>query len=192
MTTYFWSDLHFDDHKVAGERGFSSTSAHDNAVIAAWARTVTAADTVWVTGDLAFDDPTQALEILRWLPGTKHLVYGNHDTAHPMHANAASERIRYEAVFETAAPSALISLGGRDTMLSHFPYTSGKLRERHAVHRLQDRGMWLVHGHVHQEWRRRGQQINCGVDMWPDGPVPEATLAAIMTGHELNLARKAA
>lgn len=192
MSTFFWSDLHFDDLKVAAERGYADTGTHDNAIISAWMQTVTAADTVWLTGDLAFDDPTQALEILRWLPGTKHLVYGNHDTAHPMHANAAAERIRYEAVFETAAPSALITIGGQNTMLSHFPYASGKLRERHAVHRLEDNGMWLVHGHVHQEWRRRKQQINCGVDMWPDGPVSEQTLTAIMLSYELNSGRKAA
>lgn len=192
MSTFFWSDLHFDDAGVAAERGYADSGAHDNDIIKAWTRTVTDADTVWLTGDLAFDEPTQALEILRWLPGTKHLVYGNHDTAHPLHANAAGERARYEAVFETAAPSARIRIGDRDVLLSHFPYSTGKVRERYAKHRLTDEGLWLIHGHVHEEWRRRGNQINCGVDMWPEGPVLESTLSAMMQNHDLSLEKDAA
>lgn len=192
MTVFFWADLHFNDPRIAAERGFPGTGEHDNHVIAAWSGTVTDADTVWVAGDLSFDDPTQALEILRWLPGRKHLVLGNHDTAHPMHANAAAELARYLDVFDTVSPSAQITLEGRDVSLSHFPYSTGKARERYADHRLTDQGAWLVHGHVHEEWRRRNRQINCGVDMWPGGPVAAQTLTSIMDSYEDSLQQDAA
>jgi calcineurin-like phosphoesterase family protein len=183
-TTFYWSDLHFGQHDVADERGFTSPDLHDDHLIDAWLRTVSDADNIWLLGDLALASPARALEIIRYLPGTKHLILGNHDRAHPMHPDAHRHHARYRDVFASVATMARHDLGGHDVMLSHFPYRDdSRTRDRYRQYRLRNEGRWLIHGHVHDEFAVEDRQINAGVDQWMDGPATAGQLLALISGN---------
>jgi calcineurin-like phosphoesterase family protein len=170
---YYWSDPHFGHTLVARLRGFQNAEQHDAYLIDRWQATVSKRDSVWILGDLAMSSPAAALGILKELPGTKHLILGNHDSAHPMHRRSHRQQYRYFEVFDSVQTMARHHLEGQEFMLSHFPYVgdhAGK-EDRYTQYRLLDQGLPLIHGHVHGEWKVRGRQVNVGVDHWMDGPV---------------------
>lgn len=70
---YVIADLHLDHAKVAEARGFATTQAHDDALVAAWNSVVRNRDVVYVLGDVFRVDRVPELH------GTKKLALGNHD-----------------------------------------------------------------------------------------------------------------
>ena len=182
---FYWSDLHIGHSIVVPDRGFTSTDEHDDALADAWCRTVTKRDSVWLLGDLAASTPRPALELLAKLPGTKHLIAGNHDPAHPLHGDSHRQQRRYLEVFASVHTSGLRRIGNHMALLSHFPYEGDGLSrtDRYSQWRLRDEGGWLIHGHVHQAWKVKGRQINVGVDHWPE-PVSAEELDHIMTAQK--------
>lgn len=173
-TVHYWADLHFGHEFVAKLRGYESAEAHDQAIIAAWQEAVHPRDTIWILGDLAASSPTHALGIIRQLPGTKHLIAGNHDRCHPMHRDAHRQQRKYLEVFASVQPFARQRINGTEIMLSHFAYQGDHADrvDRYQQYRLRDRGMPLIHGHVHDEWKANCStngtpQINVGFDHWP-------------------------
>lgn len=44
--------------------------------------------------------------------------------------------------------------------------------------------MWLLHGHVHDQWQVNGRQINVGVDVWDYRPVEVGRLAELIAAEE--------
>jgi calcineurin-like phosphoesterase family protein len=169
---FFWSDLHIRHGLVAADRGFATTADHDEAIAEAWIETVTKRDSVWLLGDNASSNPAPALDLLAKLPGTKHLVAGNHDPVHPLYPDSHRFQRRYMDVFSSVQIAGQRRLGTHTALLSHFPYEGdGPDRaDRYSQWRLRDEGRWLIHGHVHQAWKIKGRQINVGVDHW-DRPV---------------------
>lgn len=169
MSVWFTSDPHFGHRLVAGLRGFESTEAHDQELAERWAERVRASDHVWVLGDLAASSPTHALDVLRSLPGIKHLVSGNHD----------KWQRRYLDVFASVQPFARRKIEGADVMLSHFPYLVDREEPRHMQYRLRDEGAWLLHGHLHSAERiTSAREIHVGVDAWGHAPVNLTAIAA--------------
>ena len=84
------------------------------------------------------------------------------------------------------------TLADRTLRLCHFPYEGDHGDEdRYPEHRPIDDGRWLLHGHVHEEWRQRGRMINVGVDAWAGQPVSEEQLAELIDAGERNLDRRA-
>lgn len=73
MTEFFLADMHFGNVTNARKRGFAGPSAMDEVIVAGWRSRVADGDLVWVLGDVG------AIEPLRSLPDTKHLVLGNDD-----------------------------------------------------------------------------------------------------------------
>jgi calcineurin-like phosphoesterase family protein len=143
---------------------------------------------VWVLGDIAVADLDGALEKIQALPGTKHLISGNHDPSHPMHRKAAASQKRMLTAFDSVQPFARRRIDGEDVLLSHFPYNGpgGDRGEiRYPQWRLPDLGAWLLHGHTHMEdQRRHGKQIHVGVDAWDLTPVPVGTITELMKEEE--------
>jgi calcineurin-like phosphoesterase family protein len=165
MTTYRTSDTHLGDLKVALDRGFDTVAAHDEWATGLWRDVIKPTDQVIVLGDLG--RPAHALPILGALPGTKHLVSGNHDRCHPAHRTARNSQRAYLEVFETVNSALTLRDQGVEFLASHFPYTGDHTEhDRHTQFRLRDEGAWLLHGHVHKEWKVRGRQINVGLDPW--------------------------
>lgn len=188
MTVHFTSDLHFGHRLVSGLRGFATTEDHDDAICDNWVDLVRKDDVVWVLGDLTVSRAEYALTRLAALPGTKHLVLGNHDRGHPMHRGAHRWQRTYLDVFDSAQPFARRRVEGRQVLISHFPYegdTDGRDEDRLAQYRLPDHGLALIHGHTHSAARltftaRATPQVHVGLDAWGLRPVTLETVGQML------------
>lgn len=128
-------------------------------------------DTTIHLGDFSMSEkPVQ--EILNQLNGKHILVAGNHDRCHPARWNAveaAKERyvsygfaeVHIEMIFE-------------EFLLNHLPYlykTDIGSSARFPDYRPINNNKILLHGHVHQHWKRKDNMLNVGVDVWNYFPV---------------------
>lgn len=179
MTVWFTADLHLGHRFVTELRGFASIDEHDTALCDAWRKVVRPADQVWVLGDIAVSNPTYALELIDGLPGTKHLIAGNHDACHPMHRDAYKRQRDYLSVFDSVQAFARRRVNGAEVLLSHFPYTTDRgFEARYPQYRLPDLGLPLLHGHTHLAERRTSErEFHVGVDAWGLAPVSLDQLA---------------
>jgi calcineurin-like phosphoesterase family protein len=192
------SDFHFGHKNISQyacrpfPHGEAGVAAMNDALADAFNARVAADDDVWVLGDVALGRLDDSLAIVARLNGRKVLVAGNHDRCWPGHGHrAAGWTQRYLAAgfvqvlpgSALAGPPARLVLGGRQVLVSHFPYAGGgdsHGEDRFAQHRLPDGGDWLLCGHVHKSWRQCGRMINVGVDAWGGAPVPAAQLAELI------------
>lgn len=168
---WFTSDLHLGHELVATKRGFIDSAEHDTAIARRWDRQVQPDDEVWVLGDVAMNGWRDRMEWVAERPGTKHLVLGNHDRAHPLHSRAHEYARDYLAVFDTVQTAARVNLNGITVLASHFPYTGDREHERFTQWRLRDEGKYLVHGHTHLPDRLTitplgTAQLHVGLDAW--------------------------
>ncbi|WP_322097959.1 metallophosphoesterase family protein [Nakamurella alba] len=192
--TFFTSDLHLGHRLVAGLRGFDDPADHDDEIARRWRETVGDGDTVWVLGDLAVTSSAigieRTLQRIAGLPGTKHLVPGNHDPVHPMHRHAHRHQRRYLEVFESVQAFArtripvLPDVRATPMMLSHFPYLADHSDPpRFLEYRLRDEGEWLLHGHTHAAGQRTSvREIHVGLDAWDLRPAALEQVAALLAG----------
>lgn len=190
---WYTSDLHFGHQRVSDIRGYEDTVHHDEAVSREWERVVGKNDIVYVLGDIAVGRHHYALDLLKTLPGRKHLISGNHDIVHPMHSRGHSkaEQRRWFETFETIQPFLCRTLNKHKVLLSHFPYPEagdGSHREgsRYEQFRLPDTGLPLLHGHTHgketfhdseysDNWLILKNQFHVGWDAW-GSLVPQETV----------------
>lgn len=146
---WFTADLHFGHKLVSRLRGFEEdTDAHDEHLVKRWNAVVQPQDQVWVLGDIAMSRLDHALDLISYLPGHKHLIAGNHDGCHPMHAKAHKQQSRYLEVFDSVQTMARRKINGQMVLLSHFPYTHDRHEARYMQYRLPNYGEWLLHGHT--------------------------------------------
>lgn len=146
-------------------------------------------DRVYHLGDFSLS--RAALPYLKQLNGKHTLVMGNHDHCHPAHAKSNVKQMRmvqeyHAAGFDEIMLSGKMEIGGVTVLLNHMPYSGDthESEDRYKKYRPIDTGGWLLHGHVHQHWMKRGKQINVGVDVWAFAPVSEEELIALITGYE--------
>lgn len=185
--TWFTADLHLGHQNIIRycDRPYRSVNEMNADLIARWNDRLAPADTVWVLGDVAMGQIAANLPLARRLNGTKQLVGGNHDRCWEGHgaarAKAAAQMYR-DAGFATVRRSHELELAGRHVLLHHFPYEGDSHDEdRNVQWRPVDEGDWLLHGHVHTNWRQNGRMINVGVDVWDLAPVAEETLVGLVT-----------
>jgi len=182
MGVFFTSDQHFGHANIIAYSGrpFRDADHMSAELVERHNAVVSDADEVWHLGDFSLDERLVA-RILPRLRGRHHLVAGNHDACHSSHHRGASRVRRYldagfldvQESFELELPT----LGLVD--LCHMPYVGDHTdRDRYVDHRPVDRGRWLLHGHVHEQWKRRDRMINVGVDQWDYAPVEVERLVA--------------
>ncbi len=186
MTTYFTGDQHFG-HKNIIEycgRPFHSVSEMNTALVANWNSVVGHNDTVHVLGDVAMGRREESMPLIGQLTGHKILYPGNHDRCWYGHGERALPlgREYLDAGFEAIRQGPWqMAVGGREVLLCHLPYRGDSQdTERYGKFRPADEGLWLIHGHIHEKWRRRERMINVGVDVWDFAPVNEELLAELM------------
>lgn len=189
---WFTSDLHLGHEKVAAIRGFSDTVAHDLAIVRNWEKAVRERDTVYILGDLTCDRRKRdyALEVIGSLPGTKHLIAGNHDDVSSIHRTGWKHLPAYLEVFASVRDFGRLRMQGRDVLVSHYPYATSLRADRGQVryekYRLPDMGIPLIHGHTHlsdQRFHRSTEgtrQLHVGLDAWDLKPVPLATVERLL------------
>lgn len=193
MTVFFTADHHFGHARIntlAG-RPFDTVDDMNTALIDRWNTTVGPDDHVWVLGDFAMGRIADSLPLAKKLNGHKFLIAGNHDRIHPSHGHTGDKLDAWTAKYTdagfTIVPHGPIFPG---IHASHFPFTGDHTDDdRHTAHRLPDDGNWLLHGHTHGMWRKRGRMIDVGVDAWNGFPVPWATIVDLMnTGSASDFA----
>ncbi len=188
---WFTSDLHIGHYTSETrniitycKRPFPDVPTMNEAILARWRATVAPDDEVWVLGDVVLGhDWRESLYAIAALPGRKVLVAGNHDKCwHGHGAKHARYVADYEVAFDVRQGTQRLTIDGIECDVSHFPYVD-EVRERpdkYAQWRPRDEGRPLLCGHVHEKWRRRGCEVNVGVDQWEFAPVAETTLAALL------------
>ena len=181
MTRYFTADLHLGHANIIRYSGrpFRDAEHMNRALIDNWNDTVGPDDEVWILGDLALGRLDDALTLVASLRGSKTLLCGNHDRCWDGRPDAAKWRPRYEAAGIDSVVQGTIEtiIGGASVACSHFSYEGDQYdRGRFDRFRPVDKGGVLLHGHVHEQWRQKGRQINVGVDVWDYRPVDEARL----------------
>lgn len=181
---FLTSDLHIGHENVISycDRPYMNKEKMNEDIVQTWNEKVRPQDIVYVLGDFSLS-PRYLEEIGLRLNGTKHLITGNHDKCFGFKTNAKAAKIvdRYLTVFATVKDSDTLTLkDGRTVLLSHFPYQSkegGKHDQRYWQQRPKDKGMVLLHGHIHGAYIKDGRMIDVGydgkLDLWSEDEVIE-------------------
>ncbi|MDP9073400.1 MAG: metallophosphoesterase family protein [Actinomycetota bacterium] len=186
MSVWFTSDLHLGHANIIGysSRPFPDVESMNRALVDRWNDAVGPSDDVWVLGDFALGRMDVTLPLARLLHGRKRLVSGNHDRCWSGHGPRSAEWVgRYLAAgfAEVRQGQVELDVAGTAVLGCHFPYVGDSHdRDRYVEARPTDLGQWLLHGHVHEKWRRRDRMINVGVDVWDYRPVRADTVAALI------------
>lgn len=185
VRVWFTSDLHLNHRMLVdkGHRPFATVEVMNETLVDNWNSVVHSQDTVWVLGDVGMGSTQQFLPMVSRLNGTKHLIAGNHDGCWSGHRFAHKNLPEWLRFFETVQAFARRRINGDSVLLSHFPYAGAgdhTADERYGEYRLHDTGLWLLHGHVHAEWKTRRRMINVGVDVWDFAPVSLDEIAALI------------
>jgi len=169
---------------------FESVEEHNEILIERFNKRVTKRDKVVFLGDSNAGKERDALELIATrLNGlSKHIVFGNHDSGHPMHEKSQVNQRRFVGAFDSVASIGRLKIAGQRVMTSHFPFlVDHTYRPRYNMWRPrpepQDDGLpqWLLHGHTHLNVRRTGiREIHVGVDAWDLYPVAIDEIAALM------------
>lgn len=176
---WFTSDTHFGHQNIMKfepeSRPFSDTNDMDEVLIERWNSVVAPGDVVFHLGDVAMGKIAESLPKLARCNGQKVLVPGNHDRVFSGIVERMRKRFEpeYEKVFSVILPEQfqLELSDGSVVDMCHFPYEGDSHGEdRYADKRPVDRGLPLIHGHVHGSWKFNGRQFNVGVDA--NGLVP--------------------
>lgn len=187
MTRFFTSDEHYGHRNIIhfSKRPFASIEEMHGELVSRHNAVVSPYDEVWHLGDFAMDDRLVPA-ILPKLNGTHYLVCGNHDRCHPCHKKHEAAKRKYLLWgFRAVWVDGLID-GFR---VCHLPYRGDTVtearpngEERYVEHRQRDDGRVLLHGHVHELWKLRGNMVNVGVDQWGFAPVRQEQLEDFVAG----------
>ena len=186
---YTLSDPHLWHPLVSNLRGFTAVQDHVAALEDSVRARVTKRDHMWWTGDMtAGGKIPQMLDWIASLPGTHHLVAGNHCPVHPMHGGHSRQR-EYLRAFASVQTVAQRKIGGHKVLLSHFPVV-GDHKERPELDRWRPRPFngILLHGHTHSTEKVsevNGNfgallQIHVGIDAWGMTPVSDAQILELI------------
>lgn len=167
---WFTADTHFDHANVIRycNRPFSSVQEMNGVLIANWNEVVKPQDTIYHLGDFSLSGSRRAHELISKLNGYKILIRGNHDKGEAYYKSAGF------AEYYTSTPAHPVEYG--EFFLSHYPYWEcydhDERKHKFADRMLHQRGnRWLLCGHIHEKWKRKGFCINVGVDQWNFAPV---------------------
>lgn len=157
--------------------------------------TVTPEDELYILGDVAMGQLELTLPRIEEIICPVTIVLGNHDRPHPAWGAPQAERdIRWWPLYEglrnvrRVCIASAVTLGKQPVLLSHFPYQRDERHgDRFLEFRPADLGDWLLHGHVHQDWKQSGRQINVGIDAWGGQIVSEDDIFALLEAGEQDL-----
>lgn len=163
MTTWFTSDTHFAHANIIEYCGrpFRDVEEMNREMVERWNARVQPGDTVYHLGDFAFGPYENIGKFRGLLNGEVTLVLGNHDR---------SLKRMAEAGFKGVAAWLTLTLGNYRLFLTHKPFPpEGGFGHVDLI----------LHGHVHEKYARRGNQINVGVDVRGFAPATLDELLAV-------------
>ncbi len=189
--TFFTSDLHFGHQNIIEycNRPFGSVDEMNFGLVDRWNSVVGSDDEVWVLGDVCMGKVEETLRFVKQLHGTKQLVVGNHDRMFK-----TKNRQEWEARYRKAG---FVSFVYREhqivapegtVKISHFPYTGDSgTKDRFPDHRPVDDGGFLLHGHVHGRWLKKGRMVDVGVDAWGGRPASSTEVFSALSSAEEHI-----
>lgn len=186
---WFTSDTHFGHKNIIKycDRPFADVEEMDRVMTLKWNAIVAPDDVVFHLGDVALGTIAESLPKVAKLNGFKYLIPGNHDRVFSLEKGLQKARWfpKYNEVFTSILPEQIhLRLANEmEVVLSHFPYVGDSHDEdRFEQVRPQDMGLPIVHGHVHEKWKLRGNMLNVGVDVWNFYPVSEDDVIDTLIG----------
>lgn len=185
----FWKTVTIDGASAFGvvETEVPDVDAMSQALLANYNKVVHDDDEVYFVGDVAMGVRRDTVPFFSQFKGRKFLVPGNHDNVHRMFPKWAKAVPLYESAgFEILDAQIRLEIAGQEVLVCHFPYSGDSHHDdRYSAQRPDDDGStWVIHGHTHapEQVNRSRRQIHVGVDAWGMRPVPESTIAEIITG----------
>ena len=179
---WFTSDTHFGHNGIINycNRPFSSVEEMNNELIRRWNVCVLPEDTVYHLGDFSFCGLIKTREILSQLNGKIVLIKGNHDK----HFFRKNGELKNDLKFTNTQLSMEIEIQKTPIMLSHYQYKGYNDIEGRDFSQVQidNKGFYLLHGHVHCGWKTKDHMINVGVDVWNYTPVSEQEIMELING----------
>lgn len=153
MNIWFTADWHLSHFNIIRYTGrpFKDVNQMDHKIIKNYCELVGEDDVVFFVGDLSMRRKQYKEWFIRTferLPGTKHLILGNHDYLGPFD------------YIEAGFTSVHTSLEVQEFILVHDPAVATVAKDRK-----------FVCGHVHGLFKRQGNVVNVGVDIWDFKPV---------------------
>lgn len=189
---YFTSDHHFYHANIIRycKRPFATVEEMNDEMLRRWNSVVRSDDIVYYLGDFSLAKRPVEYFVPR-LNGEKYLIMGNHDPCHPCHKKKAEagKEIFLKAGFKSLELERTIEIAGQSVLLNHMPYVVVQENSQHydlkyKEFRPKNKGLWLLHGHVHEKWKIKNRMINVGVDVWDFYPVPVTEVEKIILGAE--------
>ena len=159
---FFTSDNHFGHKKIVEfcpkTRPFKDVDEHDRVMISTWQSQVGQDDIVFCLGDFSFSEADRTRNIIDQLPGTKVLIYGNHD-------KVIKSNIDIQKRFFSIENYMRCNIDDTHVVLFHFPIAEWDMMHRGGFH---------FHGHVHGKDMKIPGRI---FDVSPDTrPTPDLKL----------------
>ena len=188
VTRWFTADQHFGHANIIKycNRPFDSVDEMNETLVSRWNQVVAPDDTVYHLGDIAMGDKAERLEYISLLNGHIILYPGNHDSCWEGWGkySPAKEQLYLDAgIGAIAQGTDYMDIGDYMVALNHFPYYGDSHDEdRFNWYRPHDESNWLIHGHIHDQWKVRQKMINVGVDVWDFYPVAEETIIDTIKG----------
>ena len=196
MAIFFTSDEHHGHLNVIKycSRPFTDIGEMTEEMVSRHNSVVKPEDIVYHLGDFSLNKTAPGL-ILPRLNGKHHLIPGNHDHSHPLHAKNPEKLQRFRKMYFDAG---FLSINLEDTMIidnkqvlfSHLPYYNPNpdFDQRYPKYRPIDEGHVLLHGHVHIVWKTKvspkgSLMINVGVDVWDFYPVALEEIEILIRDH---------
>lgn len=182
MTIWFTADQHFGHTNIIKYSGrpFADVEEMNEELVRRHNAIVRPQDFVWHLGDFAMDKRLVKTFLSR-LNGSHRLIAGNHDACHPCHSKWQREVRRYtEAGFgHVFAGKPFYEFDDiNHVAISHMPMADFRDPDvRYPDWRPLDKDItaggfrYLLHGHVHEKWKKRDRMLNIGVDQWNYAPV---------------------
>jgi calcineurin-like phosphoesterase family protein len=186
----FWytSDTHFGHENIIkfSARPFDSVKHMNEVLVSNWNEVVKPEDYVYHLGDVAMGKFEESWKYVKLLNGNLYLVIGNHDRVAGRYHMSKKYVERFgplyrERFLEIEYELFYSGLSGINLGLHHFPYEGDHVgEERYKEYRpkRKDSVQALLHGHVHEEWKVRGNQFNVGVDVRGYKPISRDELFA--------------
>lgn len=173
---YITSDEHYFHKNIIlyTGRNYKDVEEMNQALIDNHNAIVQPDDLVYHLGDFSMSNKN-VQGILSQLNGSHILIPGNHDKCHPVHKNS-DKMIREYLSYGFKEIHIQMEMNIPEIGLvkfNHLPYNDPTYEDRRYDHlKPKPTGEdYLFHGHVHGSWKRRGNMINMGVDVWNYRPV---------------------
>lgn len=180
---FFTSDTHFGHKNVIAycKRPFKDLDDMHDCLVRRWNQVVTSDDDeIYILGDFAFGGKKFIAEILSKLRGKKILVRGNHDWKN---VPITRTDLGFEKILDGTQQ---LFLGSTPVLIGHFPYRAAQPTDlRYEELKPENKGRWLLHGHVHCAWCLKDKMLNVGVDAWNYCPISEKVVTTVIRHVEL-------